>query len=118
MNRYRTATLTALVVSLAPAAMAGQTVAGPTLAHLPGSTRAMALGDAYAMDSGHADAVFYHPALLTGAAGMGLELQRWGSNSWSVAASAAFTWFGGGVAIGLRTLEYDTDLGSAAPSSA
>ena len=85
---------------------------GPTLADVPASAHAMALGDAYAMDSGHADALFYHPALLVGAAGMGVELQRWGPNASSVAASAAFSWFGGGVAIGLRALEHGADFGA------
>lgn len=66
----------------------------------------MALGDAYAMDSGHADAIFYHPALLTGAGGFGLDLQRWGSAASAAAASGAVQWLGGGVGIGLRSLQY------------
>jgi len=104
--------LAAILWSLGPASAAAQFPGpGPTLGDVPASTRAMALGDAYAMDSGHADALFYHPALLTGAAGMGLEIQRWDGSGQAVAASAAFAWFGGGVAIGLRTLEYGADSG-------
>lgn len=78
----------------------------PRAAHLPGSTRAMGLGDAYAMTSGHADAVFYHPALLTGASGMGVEVQRWTQNGSAAALSGAVQWLGGGIGVGLRTLQY------------
>ena len=69
----------------------------PRVLQLPASTRAMALGDAYMMDARHADAVFYHPALLTDASGFGLDVQRWGANSSSTTVSAARQWFGGGV---------------------
>ena len=86
----------------------------PQTSQLPGSTRAMALGDAYAMDSGHADAVFYHPSLLTSASGMGIDIQQWGTSSSSAAVSAAFQWFGGGVGIGIRTLQHEADGRSAA----
>lgn len=81
----------------------------PLASQLPSSTRAMALGDAYAMDSGHADALFYHPSRLTAASGMGLDLQRWGPSSSAAAVSAAFQWFGGGVGIGVRTLQHGAE---------
>lgn len=64
------------------------------------------MGDSYPMSSGHSDAIFYHPALVASASGFGLETQRWGSNSSSMALSAATQWFGGGTAFGLRTLQY------------
>ncbi len=78
---------------------------------LPASTRAMALGDAYMMNAGHADALFYHPALLTSAGGFGLEVQLWGDESssalsTSAAMSAALQWLGGGVGLGLLSLQY------------
>ena len=66
----------------------------------------MALGDAYMMNAGHADALFYHPALLTNASGFGLEVQRWGAEGSASAASAAMQWEGGGIGIGLLTLQY------------
>jgi hypothetical protein len=78
----------------------------PKTTQLPASTRAMALGDSYVMNAGHADALFYHPALLTGASGVGFEVQRWGTNSSSATLSAAVEWLGGGVGIGVRTLQY------------
>jgi hypothetical protein len=74
----------------------------------------MALGDAYMMNARHADALFYHPALLTGARGAGLEVQRWGSGSSAAAASAAVGWLGGGAGIGLLTLQHGAPGGGAA----
>lgn len=78
----------------------------PRAAHLPASTRAMGLGDAYAMTSGHSDAVFYHPALLTGSSGIGIEMQRWTQSGTAAALSGAVQWMGGGIGVGLRTLQY------------
>lgn len=74
---------------------------------LPSSTRAMALGGAYVMDAGHADAVFRHPELLRGASGMTLDIQRWGSAANMASMSAATSWFGGdlGVGLGVQALQ-------------
>lgn len=100
--------LAVVAVALTGPADASAQAAGilPRAAHLPGSTRAMGLGDAYAMTSGHSDAVFYHPALLTGASGFGIEMQRWTQNGTAAALSGAVQWMGGGVGVGLRTLQY------------
>ncbi|MDH3269744.1 MAG: hypothetical protein OEN56_00335 [Gemmatimonadota bacterium] len=97
----------ALSIVVLPAGVAAQ-VAGalPLTTQLPASTRAMALGDSYQMSAGHADAIFYHPALLAGASGFGLDVQRWSIEGSAVAASAAVSWLGGGVGIGLRSLQY------------
>lgn len=78
----------------------------PRVLELPASTRAMALGNAYMMDAVQADVVFYHPALLTGAGGFGIDFQRWGSPSSTVALSAATQWFGIGLGVGILTLQY------------
>lgn len=83
----------------------------PRATPLPASTRAMALGDSYQPGSGHADAIFYHPALLSRASGFGLDWQRWGPESSAAAASAAVSWFGGEVGIGLRSLQYSVPTG-------
>ncbi|HKJ02970.1 MAG TPA: hypothetical protein VJ997_10960, partial [Longimicrobiales bacterium] len=40
------------------------------------------------------------------ASGFGLDVQRWTAESTSATASAAMAWFGGGVGIGLQTLQY------------
>lgn len=104
--RSLTRLATAIIV-LTPAAIAAQTEgAVPKVTLLPASTRAMALGDSYMLDAGHADAIFYHPALLTGARGFGLDIQLWGGEGSATAASAATGWLGGGVGVGLRTLQY------------
>lgn len=103
-----TATLSILTFGLAsPRALEAQSDGIlPRATRVPASTRAMALGDAYQTESGHADAIFYHPALLTGASGFGIDMQRWSSVSSSTAASAAVQWLDGGVGIGLRTFQY------------
>lgn len=78
----------------------------PLASEVPASTRAMALGGSYMMNAGHADALFYHPALLTTSRGFGLELQRWSPSATATAASAATEWWGGGVGVGLQTVQY------------
>lgn len=103
----RTVILALAAAALAPVSIEAQ-AAGilPRTNQLPASTRAMGMGDSYAMSSGHSDAIFYHPALVASASGFGIETQRWGSHSSSMALSAATRWFGGGTAFGLRTLQY------------
>jgi len=109
------ATVIALVAALSnlvPTGGHAQTPGAlPVALQLPASTRAMGLGDAYMMDSGHSDAVFYHPALLTRSSGFGLAFQRWGPEATAAAASAAVEWLGGGVGVGLRTLQYGAASG-------
>lgn len=91
---------------LLPAAVWAQApVTPPKVLAVPASTRAMALGGAYVMNAGQADAIFHHPALLTGASGFGLEWQTWGGEGSATAASAAMAWLGGGVGVGLQTLQ-------------
>lgn len=99
--------LVAALILLIPAGLSAQARGVfPKATQLPASTRAMALGDSYMMNSGHADAIFYHPALLTRARGFGLDLQRWGSEGSATAVSGAVQWLGGGIGVGLRTLQY------------
>jgi len=105
----KTALLIAVASLLSAAPVLAQTPGAlPRIAELPASTRAMALGNAYMMDAGHADALFYHPSLLSDASGFGLDLQRWGTSSTSTTASAAMQWFGGdlGVGIGLQSMQF------------
>lgn len=98
---------------LLPAASAAQSPGSwPLVAELPASTRAMALGNAYMMNAGHADAVFYHPGLLRSASGFGASVQRWGEGATSAAFSGAVSWLGGGIAVGVLTLNH---AGGAAP---
>ncbi|MDZ7780984.1 MAG: hypothetical protein U5R14_13775 [Gemmatimonadota bacterium] len=92
-------------------AQSGYPALGPDL---PSSTRAMALGGAYVMDAGRADAVFRHPELLRGAGDMTLDLQRWGSAASTASVSAATSWFGGdlGVGVGVQTVQQTGNPGS------
>ena len=105
--------LAALVLS-ADLSLAQESGTAPRLLSLPSSTRAMALGDAYMMNSGHADAVFYHPGLVEGASGFGMDVQFWGGEGTSTAMSAAVGWFGGTVALGLQTLHFGAPDGTVA----
>lgn len=106
----RTAAALALAAALLPAAGAAQGRGDlPKLSVIPASTRAMALGGAYQPTARHSDALFYNPALLAGATGMGVDLQRWGSAASATSASAALAWFGGSVAVGLQTLQAGVD---------
>lgn len=102
-----------LAVLLIPASPLRAQTSGraPRVLQLPSSTRAMALGDAFMMNSRHADAVFYHPALIRQASGFGLDVQTWSGEASAASASAAVGWFGGGVAIGLQTLQYGAPAG-------
>ena len=69
------------VLTFSPAISAQSHSVLPRTTTLPASTRAMALGDSYVLNSGKADVLFYHPALLARATGFGGSLQRWGSAS-------------------------------------
>lgn len=103
-----------LVVALSvPGALSAQFEGAlPKTTTLAASTRAMALGDSYAMSSGHSDAVFYHPALLTGSSGFGGTMQRWNAPGSFTSFSAAFDLFGGSWALGGRSLQYGVPDGS------
>jgi len=109
-------TLTLLASLLLPRAATAQAEGRlPMVLELPASTRAMALGDAYMMNAGHADALFYHPALVGESSGFGLDLQRWGGEATAATASAAMPWLGGGVAVGLQSLQYGGALSGPTP---
>ncbi len=106
------AALAAGLLLTVPAGAGAQSAARlPRALELPLSTRAMALGDAYMMNAGHADAIFYHPALLVDAGGFGLDHERWGDQGRASAMSGAMKWWGGAVGVGLVTAQY------AAPST-
>jgi hypothetical protein len=97
----------AVALALAPSAATAQAEGRlPKVLELPASTRAMALGDAYMMNAGASDALFYHPGLVSGASGFGMDVQTWSGGASAASASAATDWFGGTVALGLQTLQY------------
>ena len=78
----------------------------PRVLELPASARAMALGGAYMTNSPQADVLFYNPALLVGVQSFGLDIQQWGTASWTSTAVAARQGVGGGIGIGLQVLQY------------
>jgi hypothetical protein len=79
---------------------------GPIILELPASTRALALGNAFALGSGDSDAIFYHPGELSRGEGMGAGVQWFGAGGTLTSLSAGRQWFGGGVALGIQHLGY------------
>jgi hypothetical protein len=79
---------------------------GPIVLDLSASTRALALGNAFALGSGDSDALFYHPGQLSRAQGFVASLQRFTAMGTFTALSAGQSWFGGGVALGVQHLGY------------
>jgi hypothetical protein len=79
---------------------------GPIVLDLPASTRALALGNSFALGSGDSDAIFYHPGVLNRAQGLVASLRRFTENGTFTALSAGQSWFGGGIALGIQHLGY------------
>ncbi len=100
-----------LLLALPPLPLAGQLLdRGPMVLELPASTRAAALGNTFALGFRDSDALFYQPALLDRAQGMAGSLQRFDENGTLVTFSGATDWFGGGVALGVQHLSYESPL--------
>lgn len=91
---------------------------GPLVLHLPGSTRALALGGAYQVTSTDADAIFYNPVLLLSARGLGMSVQRYDDASTLSTLSAAIDLnFGFGLQVleyGASNFAFDDEIGSPA----
>ena len=100
--------LVALLILVGPSSLAAQDGFVRLGRDIPTSTRAMALGGAHMMSGSQPDALFQHPELLLAAEGMSLDVQRWGGEGSATSASAATSWFGGdvGVGIGLQTIQH------------
>jgi hypothetical protein len=84
----------------------------PLVLDLPGSTRALGLGDSYMVSSPDNDALFYNPALIDGGRGVGASAARYGGATTLLTMSAAADWWGGGVGFGLQAISY----GAAGPA--
>lgn len=105
-----TALLITVAMAASPAAPAAarqaeQSYRGPVLLTLPASTRALALGNAFPVGSTDSDHAFYNPAFSDRLRGAGAAVQVFGSSS-MFAASAGTEWWNGGLAIGVRALDY------------
>jgi hypothetical protein len=91
----------------APAA--GAQRAAPLVLTAPASTRALGVGDAYTALAADADAIFYNPAQLVPARGLGVGMQRYGGSSNVVTLSAASVLAPGTIALGVQLLDHATD---------
>ncbi|HEX7051363.1 MAG TPA: hypothetical protein VF188_14245 [Longimicrobiales bacterium] len=111
------ACLSILALLCAPPVRAQGAARAPAVLELPASTRALALGGAFVSVGGDPDAIFYNPALLTAARGIGLAAQRYGSASTLATVSAAIEMEPGGIGIGVQMLDYGAPA-DAAPGTA
>jgi len=78
----------------------------PLLPRMPGSTRALGLGNAYPMASGDAEAIFYNPGLLDSSRGVAASMARYGSSSLLLSVAGVADWWRGGVGFGVRSMSY------------
>lgn len=96
-----------LVAAAALPARAQVRETAPLVLQLPANTRALGLGNAYVLSNADNDVIFYQPALVDSARGLGSSAAFYGrSTSYSI--SAASEWWGGGVAVGVQALSYAT----------
>jgi len=82
---------------------------GPIILELPASTRALALGNSFALGSQDANALFYQPGLLNRAQGLSGSFQRYGRSATLSTFSAGRSWLSGGVVLGIQHLSYGED---------
>ena len=85
----------------------------PITLELPASTRALALGGAFALSGTTADGLFYNLALVNTARGFGIDVQRYRSVGTLGTVSAARALGGGGLAVGLQVLSFSVLGGTA-----
>lgn len=115
-NRRRTArspldgllvlTLLSLVLPFSTPAVAQTRDRGPIILQTPASTRALALGNSFALGYQDSDAVFYQPGLLSRSQGFGGSFQRYGTSASLTTLSAGQSWLSGGVVLGIQHLSY------------
>lgn len=121
----RTTIPLALLLLLAPGSALAQSPPGapcggacvPLSVRLPASTRALALGDAFVLSSREAEAVFYNPAVVDSARGIGVGMEWFRAGNSLASAAGATEWMGGGVAFGLVSLGYGAVPGRVASPS-
>jgi hypothetical protein len=112
MKSLRSPALILLIAVMAPVgAVAAQESAppsgrGPVLLTLPASTRALGLGNAFAIGGTDSDAIFYNTAFADRMRGAGLAVQWYGSSSTLYTMSAAVEWWRGALAVGVRALDH------------
>ncbi|CAN5699663.1 hypothetical protein BH23GEM10_BH23GEM10_12530 [soil metagenome] len=101
-----TVLLVTITVAMAAApAAAQQAYRGPVLLTLPASTRALALGNAFPVGTTDSDHAFYNAAFSDRLRGASAAVHFFGRGS-VFAASAGTEWWHGGLAVGVRALDY------------
>ncbi len=96
---------------------AAQEPGGLLVLDLPAGISAAAIGGAHPLARATGNAVFYHPGLLAGASGFGGSVAHYGSGATFLTASAAGSWWNGGISVGLQVLTYRPDPAGAAYES-
>ena len=97
---------TVFVVLAATAVTPAAGQRGPVVLRVPASTRALGLGNVFVVGSTDSDAVFYNAAFPDRLRGAGAAVQWWGSRATLYTVSGATEWWGGGLALGVRALDY------------
>lgn len=109
----RGACLLVLAAWASPAATHAQDLAvAPLVLSTPGSTRALALGNAYTALGADPDAIFYNPAQLVAARGISIGLQRYGARSSLMNLSAVSVLAPGTIGIGVQLLDQASSAAS------
>ncbi len=88
------------------------------LLELPASARALALGNAFPGGPADSDALFHAPAFSSTLRGFALGGAWWSPEAMALSVSGAGEWWGGALAAGLQTLEYQGDVAYDDPRAA
>jgi hypothetical protein len=112
MRRFPLALLSLFLVASGADAQVRENA--PLLLQLPGSTRALGLGDAYHLASTDNDAIFYHAGLIDLARGEGASLAFY-EKATLVTVSAGAEFWRGGVAFGMQSLSYASTSRTSGP---
>ena len=102
------ALLAALLLACGVPVSAQPSAVGPPVLATAGSTRALALGDAYTALGADPDVIFYNPSQLVAARGIGIAVQRYERATTLLTVSAASVLAPGTVGVGLQLLDHAT----------
>ena len=116
---YRRRALAGLMMLAIAAPFATSSAQGPMITPVvlavPGSARALALGNSYAALGSDPEVIFYNPAQLVPARGIGIGLQRYERSTFALSLSAASVLTPGTVAVGVQVLDQAVDEPTFAP---
>ena len=106
MNFRRVALLAALVPFSTVAAQTGRDLYAPAVLLLPGGTRTLAMGN-IGVAGRDDDVLFYNPSQLAIARGLSASIERLSSTSATGSLSSVTRFSTGGVAVGMRMVDYE-----------